>query len=77
MADTGLGQPDGAGGNPGHGLAGMRERAAAVGGSVQAGPSPGGGFRVAARLPLRVQRGRRGAGSATAATAAAEEGGPS
>jgi signal transduction histidine kinase len=36
----------------GHGLAGMRERAAAVGGSVHTGPAPGGGFRVTARLPL-------------------------
>jgi signal transduction histidine kinase len=36
----------------GHGLAGMRERAASVGGSVQAGRGRGGGFLVVARLPL-------------------------
>jgi signal transduction histidine kinase len=35
----------------GHGLAGMRERARALGGSLDAGPRPDGGFRVAARLP--------------------------
>ena len=36
----------------GHGIAGMSERAVTVGGSVVAGPQPGGGFRVLARLPL-------------------------
>lgn len=36
----------------GHGLAGMRERALLLGGSLDAGPRPGGGFRVVGRLPL-------------------------
>ncbi len=36
----------------GHGLLGMRERAAMFGGSVSAGPRAGGGFRVRAQLPL-------------------------
>jgi signal transduction histidine kinase len=36
---------------PGGGLTGMRERAAAVGGHFDAGGAPGGGFRVWASLP--------------------------
>ncbi|AEI11582.1 sensor histidine kinase [Cellulomonas gilvus] len=36
----------------GQGLRGMQERAAMFGGSVSAGPRPGGGFRVRAELPI-------------------------
>lgn len=50
---------DGAGGSitsseagSGSGLAGMRERASAMGGELQAGPQADGGFRVRARLPI-------------------------
>jgi signal transduction histidine kinase len=41
--------------SPGHGIAGMRERALGVGGSLDAGAVPGGGFRVHAVLPTRVE----------------------
>jgi signal transduction histidine kinase len=37
---------------PGHGLRGMSERVGAVGGELRAGPAPGGGFALRARLPL-------------------------
>ena len=37
---------------PGHGLTGMRERVALLGGSLSAGPAPDGGFVVSAVLPL-------------------------
>ncbi|MEV6669884.1 sensor histidine kinase [Streptomyces sp. NPDC051162] len=36
----------------GHGLVGMRERVRLVGGSLDTGPLPEGGYRVAARLPF-------------------------
>jgi signal transduction histidine kinase len=35
----------------GNGLTGMAERARALGGTLDAGPRPGGGFRVLAKLP--------------------------
>jgi signal transduction histidine kinase len=47
VADDGLG----AVAPPGNGITGMRERATSVGGTFDAGPDPGGGFRVRARLP--------------------------
>jgi signal transduction histidine kinase len=50
---------DGTGGAPesagGHGIAGMRERVEALGGSFAAGPT-GAGFRVSARIPVRGLR---------------------
>ncbi|MFL9654230.1 sensor histidine kinase [Streptomyces sp. PB17] len=43
-------------GGSGNGLAGMRERAAALGGTIEAGPRPDGGFRVLAALPIDVKK---------------------
>jgi signal transduction histidine kinase len=39
----------------GHGLLGMRERAAAVGGELATGEAPGGGFLVEATLPAKAE----------------------
>ncbi|WP_079107142.1 sensor histidine kinase [Streptomyces sp. NRRL S-1521] len=47
-------------GGSGNGLAGMRERAAALGGTIEAGPCQEGGFRVTAVLPLPAGRGAKG-----------------
>ncbi|MFD0329219.1 sensor histidine kinase [Streptacidiphilus monticola] len=54
VADDGQtnGQTVTPGGNGGHGLTGMRERAALLGGTLHAAPGERGGFVVAAELPL-------------------------
>ena len=59
-----------AGGTVGHGLRGMRERAAAAGGTIEIGPREAGGFRVAATLPIDTDR-RAGPRSAEQAPATA------
>jgi signal transduction histidine kinase len=53
VLDNGQGVDDGSQASPsGFGLQGIRERIALVGGSVTAGPEPGGGWRVEATLPI-------------------------
>ena len=51
IVDNGINAVDVASMSSGRGLAGMRERANALGGTVECGPAAGGGFRVAAHLP--------------------------
>ena len=53
ITDDGRGAPAGSvTAGAGHGIAGMAERVSLFGGEFHAGPRPGQGFRVAARLPL-------------------------
>jgi signal transduction histidine kinase len=56
VRDDGRARPAGDGDRGGRGLAGMNERASLLGGSFEAGPLPGGGYRVHARLPLEDAR---------------------
>jgi len=50
--DDGDGGPGSLAAGGGNGIRGMRDRASALGGQLTAGPRPGGGFRVRARLPM-------------------------
>jgi signal transduction histidine kinase len=71
VSDDGRGaaaaRPDG---EPGHGLAGMRERVTLYGGEMSAGPQAGGGFRVTASLPTTTGAEKPRATDATRATEA-------
>jgi signal transduction histidine kinase len=64
VSDDGTGPA--AGGTPGFGLVGMRERARSVGGTLDAGPRADGGFEVTAVLPLTKTATGTGTKTATA-----------
>ncbi|GGW37331.1 sensor histidine kinase [Streptomyces griseoloalbus] len=59
VQDTGSAAPSGPPNEEGHGLVGMRERAALYGGTVSAGPTGGGGWAVEAVLDLTPRGGDR------------------
>jgi signal transduction histidine kinase len=64
VTDDGRGASTSPRSEPGHGLAGMRERVQLYGGDISVGPRPGGGFRVSATLPVPGRAGARGEPSA-------------
>jgi signal transduction histidine kinase len=55
VLDDGRGRATLASAGAGSGLAGMRERVALFGGTLHAGPRPGGGWSVSARLPFATE----------------------
>jgi signal transduction histidine kinase len=54
IIDNGTGREPADGGQPGHGIVGMRERVTSMGGRFAAGHQQSGGFRVDAWLPIRT-----------------------
>jgi signal transduction histidine kinase len=56
VADNGRGLGGAANDGIGHGIQGMKERATALGGRLEAGPRAGGGFRVWTKLPTNAVR---------------------
>jgi signal transduction histidine kinase len=54
VTDDGAGTPESASDGRGHGLVGIRERVAVIGGTVETGPMEDGGFAVRAQLPYSV-----------------------
>lgn len=54
IRDNGPG-PDPSAPAGGHGVAGMHERATAVGGNLHTGPAPGGGYLIEATLPAKIE----------------------
>jgi len=61
VTDNGIGAPGPQAPAEGHGLQGMRERAALCGGDFSAGPRPDGGYQVCAFLPALTDAGADGA----------------